>query len=78
VIKITKENFTNEILESKVPVVLGAFASWCIPCKAVASIFSELSPDLQGKVKLAKFDIEEELTLAQDFKVHAMLTLSFF
>ncbi len=78
VVKITKENFKKEILESKDPIVLDAFASWCIPCKSVGSILSELSQKLHGKVKFAKFDVEEVVALSKEFEIHAMPTLLFF
>lgn len=77
VVKITKENFQTEVMQSTIPVVLDASASWCIPCKKVASIFSEISQELEGKVKFAKFDVDEQKELSEGLKIKVMPTLIF-
>ena len=48
VIHITKENFQEEALESKVPVLVDFFAQWCGPCKMVAPILDELAKQFNG------------------------------
>jgi hypothetical protein len=66
VIIITKKNYQQEIVESKIPVVLQSFSNNCVSCHKTDLACSELSPDLQGKVKFAKFDFDEDKTLSKE------------
>jgi thioredoxin 1 len=78
VARITKENFQKEVLESKVPVVLDAYAAWCPPCQKMAPLFAEISQQMQGKIKFAKFDVDAEKDLAKELEVDAMPTFLFY
>lgn len=64
VIHITKENFQEEVLESKVPVLVDFFAQWCGPCKMVAPILDELAEEMKD-VKICKIDVDEQPELAK-------------
>ena len=78
VIEITKANYKKEVLESKTPVILDAYATWCPPCKAVAPIFDELSNELSGKVKFVKFNVDSDQSLAKELDISAMPTFLIF
>lgn len=78
VIEITKANYKKEVLESKTPVILDAYATWCPPCKAVAPIFDELSNEMNGKVKFVKFNVDSEQSLAKELNITAMPTFLIF
>lgn len=78
VIEITKANYKKEVLESKTPVILDAYATWCPPCKAVAPIFDELSNEMNGKVKFVKFNVDSEQSLAKELDITAMPTFLIF
>lgn len=78
VIHIKKENFEEEVLKSKVPVMLDFSATWCGPCKMVAPAVNELAADFHGKAKIAKLDIDESVELAQKYNVMSVPTLLYF
>lgn len=78
ILHITKENFENEVLNSKEPVLVDFWASWCGPCKALASILEEVDAELAGSVKVAKINIDEEEELAAQFRVMSIPTLLLF
>lgn len=72
--KITRENFQKEILESSKPVLLDFFASWCGPCKMLSPIVDEIAEE-RDDIVVGKVDIDEELELANEFKVMSVPTL---
>jgi thioredoxin 1 len=75
VIHITKSNFENEVIKSNVPVLLDFWAPWCGPCRMVGPIVEELANDLEGKAKVGKINVDEEMELAQAFGVSSIPTL---
>lgn len=78
ILHITKKNFEKEVLQSKEPVVVDFWASWCGPCKALAPILEEVDAELAGTVKVAKINIDEEEELAAQFRVMSIPTLLLF
>jgi thioredoxin len=75
---VTGANFKREVLQSKLPVVVDAYATWCGPCKAVAPIFASLSAEMKGKVKFVKFNVEEDPKLSKELNIEAMPTFLFY
>ena len=68
-IKITKKNFSQEVMKSEIPVLLDFWAPWCMPCKMVGPTFEKISEELGEKVKIGKINVDEEQDLAKRYKV---------
>ena len=77
-IKITKENFNNEIVQSQLPVLVDFWAAWCGPCKTIGPKIEELSIELEGKAKVCKVNVDEEMALAQQFSIMSIPTMVVF
>lgn len=74
-IKITKNNFEQEVLNSKEPILLDFWATWCGPCRMVAPTLDEISEEMAGAAKVGKINIDEETELASQFRVMSIPTL---
>lgn len=68
-IKVTKENFENEVMKSDVPVLLDFYADWCGPCKMLAPLVEEIANEYAGKLKVGKVNCDEQEYLAAQFGV---------
>ena len=77
-VKLTKANFESEVLKSDIPVVVDFWATWCGPCKMIAPILEEIAKEYDGKIKVAKANVDEEMQLAIEYKVEVIPTLFYF
>ena len=73
-LKITKENFQKEVLNSDKPVLLDFWATWCAPCRMVAPIVDEIAQEITT-AKVGKINIDEQPELAASFGVMSIPTL---
>lgn len=76
-VKITIDNFEEEVLKEKKPILLDFWASWCGPCKMLLPIVEELSDELTD-VKVCKVNIDEQSDLAEKYQVMTIPTLMVF
>jgi len=77
-IKITTENFEEEVVKSKLPVLIDFYADWCGPCKMMAPIVERISETMEGKLKVGKCNIDENMELAEKFRVMSIPTVKIF
>jgi len=77
-IKVSDASFQNDVLNAKHPVVVDFWAEWCGPCKMIAPALEELAGELQGKVTVAKINIDENPGVPTKYGVRGVPTLMIF
>lgn len=77
VIKLTDKTF-DDVLKLEGPVLVDFWAEWCGPCKALGPIVEEIARDYEGKVKVAKLNVDENSKTAARFGVRSIPTLIIF
>ncbi len=78
IITLTDDNFKNEVLDSKEPVLVDFWASWCGPCRMVSPIVDEIAEESNGTYKVGKINVDEQPDLASQFNVMSIPTLIVF
>ena len=74
-LKITRENFENEVMKSNIPVLIDFWAPWCGPCQMMGPIIEQLAEEYEGKAKVGKVNVDEEAELSQAFGVMSIPTI---
>ncbi len=74
-LKITRENFDNEVMKSNIPVLIDFWAPWCGPCRMMGPIIEQLAEEYEGKAKVGKVNVDEEGELSQAFGVMSIPTI---
>lgn len=75
VLKITSENYKEEVLNSEKPVLIDFYADWCGPCRMMSPIIDEIAVQLGEKVKVGKVNVDENQDLAMEYGVMSIPTI---
>ena len=78
IIHSSESSFGNDVLQSKLPVMVDFWAEWCGPCCAIAPVLEELSEDYDGKAHIVKINVDENGKLASDYQIHGIPCLVIF
>ncbi|MCC6276875.1 MAG: thioredoxin [Oligoflexia bacterium] len=75
---VTDATFDQEVLKSKVPVLVDFWAEWCAPCRALAPTLEDVAAQFEGKVKIVKVNVDENPEVPQNFGVRSIPMLILF
>ena len=78
VIEINEGNFEDEVLRSRLPVLVDFWAPWCGPCRMIAPITEKLAEEFQGRFKFCKLNIDENPQVASRYRVMSIPQILFF
>ena len=78
IVHLSGETFQKEVIESIIPVLVDYWAEWCGPCKMIAPILDELVAEYDGKLKIAKLNIDENQEIPSKYGVRGIPTLMIF
>ena len=78
IIHLTDDTFEQEVLQSQTPVLVDYWAEWCGPCKMIAPALDQIASEYQGRLKVAKLNIDENQSTPPKYGIRGIPTLMLF
>ncbi len=75
---VNDHNFSSEVLQSDIPVLVDFWATWCGPCRAIGPMVEELAKEFSGRVKITKLNVDESPVTPTQYGVRGIPTLILF
>ncbi len=77
-IHVSDSTFQNDVINSTTPVLVDFWAEWCGPCRMIGPIVEELAKEYDGKLKVAKVDVDANPQISMNFSIRSIPTLMVF
>jgi thioredoxin 1 len=78
IVHVTDDSFDQDVIQSDIPVLVDYWAEWCGPCKMIAPILEDVVSEYQGRLKVAKLNIDENPNTPPKFGIRGIPTLILF
>lgn len=77
-IEVTDSNFEKEVIQSNIPVIVDFWAEWCGPCRMVGPLVKDIASEFDGRVKVAKMDVDSNPEVPSKFGIRNIPTILYF